>query len=623
MNVLVYATSTAPGLSNTLRSVLSPFYTVQSITPASLATQPWPTSCALLVIPSLDRSAGPLSLPKPAHDAVQQYIATGGRLLGIGLGASLLPSRATQGRFDLWDSGSSTGIVPETPGEAPATQNVPSTLRLQTGAVLSGLRPAGAPFELARGASTAVRARWEEPAGAVAGAQVPVGSGQAGFWDVALDDGADSANAHALLRFALASLGLMLPANAPGAAALPPVPTQPLPQLLLHQRSKGHIVETVLKNLGISAAVLGELKEIKDISDTFEFHVVTAESSARLIADARNAADAGTPPTSDPPRVVIVLPVDVLPSRELTPRFDAEEYFGALEAAKAASDAGVQSGWGLGEALFYSEAVTSTQTMLERNPQFLAALPAPIVSLASFQLAGRGRGSNTWLSPEGCLQFSVLLRAPLSAFPAPRLVFIQYLFGLAVVTACRSPQALGGEQGARVKLKWPNDVYVELPDGNTRKVGGILVNTSFSSGSVDVVVGCGLNVSTPEPIASLTLLSPAGRPLRGEKLLALILVEFERLWTSFVRGKGGWAPFEDAYLDAWMHSDQLVTLTTVDPPRAVRIVGITHDHGLLRTMPERTGWGGKVPQGGDDGYIDVQPDGNSFDIMAGLIRAKK
>ncbi len=49
---------------------------------------------------------------------------------------------------------------------------------------------------------------------------------------------------------------------------------------------------------------------------------------------------------------------------------------------------------------------------------------------------------------------------------------------------------LGRDHGARVKLKWPNDVYVELHGGDTKKkVGGILVNTSFSGGNMDVVVG--------------------------------------------------------------------------------------------------------------------------------------
>lgn len=133
---------------------------------------------------------------------------------------------------------------------------------------------------------------------------------------------------------------------------------------------------------------------------------------------------------------------------------------------------------------------------MHRNPQFLASLTTPIVSLATSQLSGRGRGSNTWLSPPGCLQFSILVRAQLRASPLPahRLVFVQYLAGLAIVRACRDGRALGAEAGAHVRLKWPNDVYIDLPSSSgtgseRKKVGGILVNTSFSDGNVHVIVG--------------------------------------------------------------------------------------------------------------------------------------
>ena len=64
-------------------------------------------------------------------------------------------------------------------------------------------------------------------------------------------------------------------------------------------------------------------------------------------------------------------------------------------------------------------------------------------------------------------------------------------------------------------------------------------------------------------------------------------------------------------------SDQIVTLTTTSPHRRVRIVGITNDSGLLRTIPEDGGYGYA-----EQGYIDLQPDGNTFDLMAGLIMAK-
>jgi len=67
-------------------------------------------------------------------------------------------------------------------------------------------------------------------------------------------------------------------------------------------------------------------------------------------------------------------------------------------------------------------------------------------------------------------------------------------------------------------------------------------------------------------------------------------------------------------------------VTTVIPPQRVKIVGITPDYGLLRTLPigrsDPGGYGGydRFRQSGP--FIDLQPDGNSFDIMAGLIKSK-
>jgi hypothetical protein len=65
---------------------------------------------------------------------------------------------------------------------------------------------------------------------------------------------------------------------------------------------------------------------------------------------------------------------------------------------------------------------------------------------------------------------------------------VQYLFGLAVVSACKDARALGDNRGARVRLKWPNDIYLELDEG-VKKAGGILVNTSFTGGKVELIIG--------------------------------------------------------------------------------------------------------------------------------------
>ncbi|KIJ30523.1 hypothetical protein M422DRAFT_53712 [Sphaerobolus stellatus SS14] len=125
--------------------------------------------------------------------------------------------------------------------------------------------------------------------------------------------------------------------------------------------------------------------------------------------------------------------------------------------------------------------------------------------------------------------------------------------------------------------------------------------------------GCGLNVLNPLPTASLSQLT--AEKLSMEKIVATIMTIFEKMWKTFVEYKGSFEPFMDLYLERWLHSDQLVTLTTVAPPLAVRVMGITSDYGLLRTVPE-----GRPAVPGE--FIDLQPDGNSFDMMAGLIKRK-
>jgi biotin--protein ligase len=120
----------------------------------------------------------------------------------------------------------------------------------------------------------------------------------------------------------------------------------------------------------------------------------------------------------------------------------------------------------------------------------VSLLPAPILSIASRQIAGRGRGTNIWLSPSGCLQFSLLLRTSLDILPASKLVFVQYLFALAVVEACREDTVMGS-LGEKLRMKWPNDLYVVVGNGDSdrKKVGGILVNTIFTANQAEIVIG--------------------------------------------------------------------------------------------------------------------------------------
>lgn len=83
--------------------------------------------------------------------------------------------------------------------------------------------------------------------------------------------------------------------------------------------------------------------------------------------------------------------------------------------------------------------------------------------------------------------FSLVLRSPPSL--ASKLVFVQYLIALATV------QGLGTAFGDKIGLciKWPNDLYADLglESGQQRyqKIGGILVNNTYSQGNFALVVG--------------------------------------------------------------------------------------------------------------------------------------
>ena len=91
-----------------------------------------------------------------------------------------------------------------------------------------------------------------------------------------------------------------------------------------------------------------------------------------------------------------------------------------------------------------------------RNTQLLRHLPSGFTATATIQVAGRGRGSNVWVSPAGSLIFSTVIRHPVSLLTHAPVIFLQYLAALAIVEAVKSYDV--GFTNIPVKLKWPNDI---------------------------------------------------------------------------------------------------------------------------------------------------------------------
>jgi len=233
------------------------------------------------------------------------------------------------------------------------------------------------------------------------------------------------------------------------------------------------------------------------------------------------------------------------------------------------------------------------------------------------QTRGRGRGSNLWISPPGCAMFSLQLHLDLSSELGKRPSLVQHLIGLAAVLALKKINA-----ELDIRLKWPNDIYY----GNKTKLGGVIVESSILKSSMILNVGCGLNLSNEEPTLSVNqLVTGLGAPsVSREEYLAHLFNALHSLITSFNAGHKQHV-FE-LYYEHWLHQDQEVTVSAASKnsitkeqsssalegdstSERTRIIGID-EYGYLRV------------QTASGLQFSVHDDGNSFDMMRGLIKPK-
>ncbi len=147
-------------------------------------------------------------------------------------------------------------------------------------------------------------------------------------------------------------------------------------------------------------------------------------------------------------------------------------------------------------------------------------VPEGAVVVAHSQTAGRGRRGRTFLSPEGGVYLSLLLRPGPDMDPG-------HITTMMAVAAARAIQRLCP---APVGIKWVNDLYLK-----GKKLGGILTEgTADAQGRLTyAVVGIGINLDrTPQEVRSIaTSLAEEGYPVDRDRLIATLLGEWENLYT--------------------------------------------------------------------------------------------
>jgi BirA family biotin operon repressor/biotin-[acetyl-CoA-carboxylase] ligase len=150
-----------------------------------------------------------------------------------------------------------------------------------------------------------------------------------------------------------------------------------------------------------------------------------------------------------------------------------------------------------------------------------------MVVIAGMQTKGRGRLKRSWLTPQGNLSFSVILKPPLV-----------YLPELIMISSLSVSKAIENVTGIRSSIKWPNDVLIK-----GKKVCGILIENEIRAHDVAYsVTGIGINVGFDPclypDIAHLAcgLVLEAGKEITPAEVCCEVLNEMEKLYTTALSG---------------------------------------------------------------------------------------
>ncbi|KAK5118066.1 hypothetical protein LTR62_004112 [Meristemomyces frigidus] len=685
VNVLIYAgpgstLSSVKHATHSLRTLLGSHYAVLTITSDQLHHEPWTSSCALLVFPGGADLGYCRTLNGDGNRRIKQYVQLGGKYLGLCAGGYYGSARC---EFEVGSAVKGMEVVGTRelgffPGICRGLAFGGFVYHSEAGARAAELEVQRSNFGTAvlerfrayyNGGGVFVDAEkyWDQGVEVLAGyadeIDVKSGESRAAVVYCKVGEGAavltgphpefSSTNLNPLepsrhddyaavvtalrddegkrvdfMKACLSKLGLQI---SQGTDAVPT-----LSRLHISSSQPAQVTELlhVWHEQGILCKREDGRETIEGENDLFVLHQAGRWDMDGMNDALTNTSSAQAPtdrfPTDSLPDYnalpkTLVAHEDDLPDIKETPHFNHRAFFAHLAHynKRHASPA-----YTFGHTLMYGETVTSTSTLLEKNHSWLAHLPDGFTATATTQVAGRGRGTNVWVSPPGSLMFSTVLRHSFALSATAPVVFVQYLIALAIVAAIKKYDSEEGSSGyARipVRLKWPNDIYALDPgvpapaDGEPAspdryvKIGGILVNSSYAGGDYTLICGIGLNVSNPSPTTSLnTLLAkqiPGLEPFRLEPLLAAILSEFENLYTRFRRT--GWdSHFQQLYYSSWLHSGQTVTLEAEGGVKA-RIEGISTDLGLLVAREVGTGrrW-------------ELRSDCNSFDFFKGLVRTK-
>jgi BirA family biotin operon repressor/biotin-[acetyl-CoA-carboxylase] ligase len=206
------------------------------------------------------------------------------------------------------------------------------------------------------------------------------------------------------------------------------------------------------------------------------------------------------------------------------------------------------------------ESTTSTLDIAHR----LAAEGAPSGTLviANEQTAGRGRGGKSWRSAPGAGLWLTLIDRPVDN---SGLGVLSLRVGLA------SAEALDRFAPEPIRLKWPNDLYIDQG-----KLGGILVEARWREQAVEwVAIGLGVNVKAPDNVETAAGLEPGTERLD-------VLADLVPAIVAATRATG---PLDAGEMEEFAARDVARGKRCVEPAVG-RVAGITPNGELLVALAD-------------------------------------
>lgn len=140
------------------------------------------------------------------------------------------------------------------------------------------------------------------------------------------------------------------------------------------------------------------------------------------------------------------------------------------------------------------------------------------VVVADIQTKGVGRQGKTWVSTEGGLWMSVVLKREI---PIEKVSFLALSIGIEIHKALN-------QVGIATTIKYPNDILA-TKDNQTKKLCGILCQSSICSGKLEhVVIGVGMNVVNVPPPEGTSLFELTGTKFDIADIRNLVVIAIDK-----------------------------------------------------------------------------------------------